>query len=72
MELSARNQLPGRVLAITLGEVMADVSIDIGKGLTIAAAITRDSVERMGLTEGDEVIAIIKATEVMVGKQTGS
>ena len=72
MELSARNQLPGKVLAITLGEVMADVTIDIGSGLTVVAAITRDSVERMGLTEGDEVMAIIKATEVMVGKQTGS
>jgi molybdopterin-binding protein len=71
MELSARNQLAGRVVAITLGEVMADVSVDIGNGQTISAAITRSSVERMKLTEGDEVVVIIKATEVMVGKRTG-
>lgn len=70
MELSARNQLAGRIVVITLGEVMADVTVDIGSGQTIAAAITRSSVERMGLTEGDDVVLIIKATDVMVGKRT--
>ncbi len=70
MELSARNQLPGRIVAITLGEVMADVTIDIGNGQTIVAAITRSSVERMGLAEGDAVVTIMKATDVMVGKRT--
>jgi molybdopterin-binding protein len=72
VELSARNKLPGKVTGVTLGEVMADVTIDIGNGLTVAAAITRESVERMELREGDEVVAIIKATEVMVGKQSQS
>ncbi|MDQ3225507.1 MAG: TOBE domain-containing protein [Chloroflexota bacterium] len=71
MELSARNQLSGSVTAITLGEVMADVTVDIGNGQTIAAAITRGSVERLGLQVGDDVVVIIKATEVMVGKRTG-
>ena len=69
MELSARNQLAGRITAITLGAVMAEVTIDIGNGQTLVAAITRSSVERMGLAEGDAVVAIVKATEVMVGKQ---
>jgi molybdopterin-binding protein len=68
MELSARNQLAGRIVAITLGAVMAEVTIDLGNGQTIVAAITRSSVERLGLAEGDEVTAIVKATEVMVGK----
>ncbi|MBA2598694.1 MAG: TOBE domain-containing protein [Chloroflexia bacterium] len=71
MELSARNQLSGSVTAITLGEVMADVTVDIGNGQTIAAAITRGSVERLGLQIGDDVVVIIKATDVMVGKRTG-
>ena len=71
MELSAHNQLAGRITAITLGAVMAEVTIDIGNGQTLVAAITRSSVERMGLAEGDAVVAIVKATEVMVGKQAG-
>ena len=71
MELSARNQLAGRITAITSGAVMAEVTIDIGNGQTLVAAITRSSVERMGLAEGDAVVAIVKATEVMVGKQAG-
>ena len=71
MELSARNQLAGRITAITSGAVMAEVTIDIGNGQTLVAAISRSSVERMGLAEGDAVVAIVKATEVMVGKQAG-
>lgn len=71
MELSARNQLAGTITAITLGAVMADVSVDIGHGQTISSAITRNSVERLGLKVGDRVVAIIKATEVMIGKPTG-
>ena len=70
MELSARNQLAGRIVAITLGAVMAEVTIDLGNGQIVVAAITRGSVEGMGLKEGDEVVAIIKATEVLVGKRT--
>jgi molybdopterin-binding protein len=67
MRLSARNQLPGRVTAVRLGAVMAQVSIDIG-GHTLVAAITRDSAEALGLREGDRVTAVIKSTEIMVGK----
>jgi molybdopterin-binding protein len=69
VELSARNQIAGTVKSITLGAVMADVTIDIGNGQTLTAAITRSSVERLGLKEGDAVVAVIKATEVMVGKR---
>ena len=69
VELSARNQLPGKVTEVTLGTVMAEVSIDIGDGKTIVAAITRSSAENLGLREGSEVVAVIKATEVMVAKR---
>jgi molybdopterin-binding protein len=67
MEISARNQLPGTVKSIRLGEVMAEVALDVG-GHEVVAAVTRASVERMGLKEGDGVTAIIKATEVMIGR----
>jgi molybdopterin-binding protein len=68
MKLSARNQLSGRVKSITLGNVMAEVVVDVG-GQEIVSAITRGSAERLGLSEGDEVVAIVKATEVLLGKE---
>jgi molybdopterin-binding protein len=67
MELSARNQLPGTVKSIKLGGVMAEVVIDVN-GLEIVAAITRTSAESLALKEGDQVKAVMKATEVMVAK----
>jgi molybdopterin-binding protein len=67
MELSARNQLKGTVTAVTVGTIMAEVTVDIG-GQEIVAAVTRGSVERMQLQPGDQVTAVIKATEVLIGK----
>jgi molybdopterin-binding protein len=69
MEVSARNQIPGKVKNVVLGGVMAEVTVDIGDGKEIVAAVTRASVERLGLTEGADVVAVIKATEVMIGKR---
>jgi molybdopterin-binding protein len=68
MELSARNQFPGTVRAVRLGNVMAEVVIDIGGGHEIVSAITRASAERLALREGDRVTAVIKSTEVLVMK----
>jgi molybdopterin-binding protein len=67
MEISARNQLPGRVTAISLGGVMAEVRIQVGQH-ELVAVITRGSAEGLGIRVGDEVLAIIKATAVLVGK----
>ena len=67
MAISARNQLQGTVKSVTLGAVMAEVAIDVG-GQEVVAAITRHSVENLGIKEGDAVTAVIKATEVMVMK----
>jgi molybdopterin-binding protein len=67
MQLSARNQFEGHVTDVRLGAVMAEVHIDIG-GHTMVSAITRDSAERLALAVGDRVVAIIKSTEVLVGK----
>ena len=67
MEFSARNNLPGKVKSIKIGEVMAEVIVQVGEN-EIAAAITRSSAERMKLSVGDNVSAVIKATEVMIAK----
>ena len=68
MEVSARNQLAGTVSKVLLGGVMAEVTIDIGNGKEVVAAVTRASVEKMELAEGTPVVAIVKATEVLIGK----
>lgn len=65
--LSARNQLPGTIKSIKLGTVMAEVVVEVA-GVEVVAAITRGSVESLGLKIGDEVRAVVKATEVMIAK----
>ena len=67
MEISARNQLRGKVKQVTPGAVMSEVVVDIG-GQEVVSMITKSSVDRLGLKVGDAVVAIIKATEVMIGK----
>ena len=66
MQLSARNQLNGTVRSVELGAVMAEVVVDVD-GQQIVSAITRSSAERLGLSEGQAVTVIIKATEVLLG-----
>jgi len=69
MRLSARNQLDGTVASVHHGEVMSTVTIRLDGGQEVVAAITKDSAEGLNLAEGDVVKAIIKATEVIVGKE---
>jgi len=68
MELSARNHLKGTVTSVKLGNVMAEVVVDIG-GQEVVSVITRGSAERFGLDAGQAVTVIFKATEVMIGKE---
>ena len=68
MEISARNKIKGTIKEITLGSVMAKVKIDIGNGNVISSVITIESVTDLKLKVGDEVYAIVKSTEVMIGK----
>ena len=70
IEISARNQLRGRVAEIRADGVMAEVVIRIGDQ-DLVAIITRSSAQRLGLAKGDEVLAVIKSTEVMVAKAIG-
>jgi molybdopterin-binding protein len=65
--LSARNRLPGVVRGVQSDGVMALVEIDAGP-YRLAAAITRDAVEELALSPGVAVVATIKATSVMVGR----
>lgn len=69
MRLSARNQLSGTVVSVDLGAVMATVIIRLAGGDEIVSVITKDSADSLGLTVGDQVTAVVKATEVMVGKE---
>ncbi|WP_295613751.1 molybdopterin-binding protein [uncultured Methanobrevibacter sp.] len=64
MELSARNQLKGKVTGVELGAVMANIKIEVADPNVITAVITKESAERLGLKEGDDVTALIKSTEV--------
>lgn len=68
MQLSARNQLNGKVTGVDLGAVMANIKIEVSEPNTIAAVITKESAEKLGLAEGDDVTAIIKSSEVIIGK----
>lgn len=67
MKLSARNQLKGKITEIQEGAVNAIVKINIGNGNILTADITMQSVKELNLSVGKEVIAVIKATNVMVG-----
>jgi len=67
MTLSARNKLAGTVKSVVLGTVMAEVVVDIG-GHEIVSAITRRAAEDLAIAAGDEVTAVIKATEVLIDK----
>ena len=68
MELSANNQLKGKVTGVDKGAVMANIKIEVSEPNIITAVITKESAERLGLKEGDDVSAIIKSTEVIIGK----
>jgi molybdate transport system regulatory protein len=68
LRFSARNQLNAKVKSVKLGAVMAEVTVELADGQEIVSAITRTSAEGLNLKQGDSVVAIIKSTEVMIGK----
>ena len=67
MQLSARNQLKGKVKLLKKGPVNTEVIILIPGGIEITSIITTYSAEQMNLKEGLEVYAVMKASEVIVG-----
>jgi molybdopterin-binding protein len=67
MRISARNQLRGKLVNLRIDGLMAEVEVDVG-GQTVVAMITAGSAQRLALKVGDDVVAIVKASEVMIGK----
>jgi molybdopterin-binding protein len=67
MPISARNKLRGKIEEIQLGDVMAHVVVRVGENL-IESVVTRRSADELNLKKGDNVSAIVKATEVMIQK----
>ena len=68
MQVSARNVLPAKVKRVTVGKVMTEVVMQVGDQ-ELVAAITSGSAKRMKIRVGDQVFAMIKATEVMIAKE---
>jgi molybdopterin-binding protein len=65
MQLSARNQISARVTSINAGDAIANVELDAG-GTRLVASITVEAVRQLGLAEGSEVVAVIKASDVIL------
>lgn len=68
MKLSARNQLKGKIVDVKKGTTTSHVRIEIGQGITVTSSITNAAVEELDLKKGDEAWAVIKASDVMIGK----
>ena len=70
MRLSTRNRLPGTITEVVKGEAAARVSLQVGDNHMVAL-ITRESAEELGLEPGKQVMALVKATDVMVMTEDG-
>lgn len=68
MKISARNHFAGTVAEVKKGQVMAQVTVDIGGGHRIKSAIFTESVDDLALKPGDTVTAVIKSTDVIIFK----
>jgi molybdopterin-binding protein len=66
MKLSARNVLKGKVVKVTHGAVNSEVILELATGIQVVSIITRSSAESLGLVEGSDAYAVIKASNVMV------
>ena len=66
MKISARNVIRGTIKKIIPGAVNSEIVIEVAGGVEIVSVITKESVESLGLKEGKEVYAVVKASNVMV------
>lgn len=69
MKLSARNQLKGKVESIEEGAVNSKVKIKLTDPATMTSVITKEAIESLGIKPGDEVIVVVKSSDVMIGKE---
>ncbi len=68
MKLSARNILPGTIVAVTKGSTTAHVKVELAPGLMVTSSITNEAVDDLSLKVGDSVSVVIKSSDVMIGK----
>ena len=68
MKLSARNQIKGRITAVVKGQTTGHVHIDIGNGITVHSSITNEAIDDLAIAVGDEAMAVIKSSDVMIAK----
>ncbi|MGC3984966.1 MAG: molybdopterin-binding protein [Pseudorhodoferax sp.] len=66
MKISARNVLPGTVVALVRGPVSTEVTLEVSPGLQVVASITTTSADQLGLKEGSQAYGVIKASSVMI------
>lgn len=69
MHISGRNQLKGKVVKVVHGVTTSEVQVEVADGVVITGLITKGSAESMNIKEGDDLVAIVKATSVMFGKE---
>ena len=69
MKLSSRNVLKGKVIAVTKGVTTSNIKLDLGNGIIITSSITVEATKDLKLKKGDDAYAIIKASEVIIGKE---
>jgi molybdate transport system regulatory protein len=69
VRLSTRNQLPGTVESVQVGEAMTVVKVNLDGGQEMTAAITRDAADELGLSSGTKVTVLVKSTEVMLATE---
>jgi len=68
MKISARNQIPGTLIAMQPGAVNGSIKVDIGGGTIVTANITEEAIVELALAVGDRVTVLIKASDVLIGK----
>ena len=68
MKLSARNQLKGKIVEVVKGATTSHVRVDIGGGVVVTSSITNEAVADLALQKGDDAWAVIKASDVIIGK----
>jgi molybdopterin-binding protein len=69
LKLSARNQFPGKILEVKRGATTTHVRIEVASGVVFTASITNESAEELKLAAGGKAIAVVKASDVMVGTE---
>jgi molybdopterin-binding protein len=69
MKISARNQLKGTIVDVIKGATTSHIKIDIGGGVIVTSSITNEAVDELKLAKGTAAVAVIKASDVMVGTE---